>query len=388
MSYICANEILPAGTFGLYRDDGLAIIEDANSPKVEQLRKKIMKTFKNESLTVTIDTKAKAVDFLDVTLNLTDNSHKPYRKEKNETIYVDLRSNHPPKIKSNIPDMIARRLSHLSSDITKFNNTVGMYQNALKNSGYNHELQFINEAPEEERAKKKRQRRRKVIWFNPPFSNQTSECILKKFLQLLDPHFYPGHPLRKLFNRKTVKVSPSTLPNMGQIISTHNKETLSKATNTAKTERKCNCQRSRRNDCPFNGKCLKSNIVYEATITSLSQTYSYIGLTEGPFKTRFNNRKSSFNNASKRTSTELANKVWELKDHSVPYKISWRIADYGHAASVSSKSCNLCTTEKLLILHNRNRTDLTPLNRMSELVAKCRHVHKHLGIFQKSGSLW
>ena len=66
---------LPAGTFGLYRDDGLAIIEDANGPKVEQLRKKIIKTFKNESLTATIDTKAKAVDFLDVTLDLTDNSH-------------------------------------------------------------------------------------------------------------------------------------------------------------------------------------------------------------------------------------------------------------------------------------------------------------------------
>ena len=105
-----------------------------------------------------------------------------------------------------------------------------------------HELQFINEAPVEEKAKMKHWRRRKVIWFNSPFSNQTSESISRKFLQLLDTHFYTGHPLRKLLNRKTVKVSPNTLSNMGQIISAHNKKTLSKATNTAEPERQCNCQ--------------------------------------------------------------------------------------------------------------------------------------------------
>ena len=91
-----------------------------DGPKVERLRKNIIRTFKTEGLKVTVDTKAKAVDFLDATLDLTDNSHQPYRKESNEILYVNSNSNHPPKMKQNIPDMIGKRISNLSSDDTKF----------------------------------------------------------------------------------------------------------------------------------------------------------------------------------------------------------------------------------------------------------------------------
>ena len=354
-------QVFPTGTFGLYRDDGLAIAENADGPKVERLRKNIIRTFKTEGLKVTVDTKAKAVDFLDVTLDLTDNSHQPYRKGNNEILYVNSNSNHPPKIKENIPDMIGKRISNLSSDDTKFNKTVKTYQDALHSSGYKQKLKFLKEAPLAN-PKKKRQRRRKVIWFTPPFSNQVRGNIGRKFLQLLDSHFYPGHPLSKLFNRKTIKISYSTLPNIGQIISAHNRKILSNTTTTTtEPERTCNCRQ--KNDCPLDGNCLKSGIVYEAVITTPSETFSYIGLTEGKFKTRYSNHKHSFKNPSKKTSTELAKKIWDLKDHSTPYQIAWKIADHGHAATEASKTCDLCTTEKLLILKNRTRTDITPSTR-------------------------
>ena len=181
-------QVFPTGTFGLYRDDGLTIVENADGPKVERLRKNIIRTFKTEGLKVTVDTKAKAVDFLDVTLDLTDNSHQPYRKENNEILYVNSNSNHPPKIKQNIPDMIGKRISNLSSDDTKFNKTVKTYQAALHSSGYKQKLEFLKETPLAN-SKKKRQRRRKVIWFTPPFSLGTPN-LYEVQSDLYDSHLY------------------------------------------------------------------------------------------------------------------------------------------------------------------------------------------------------
>ena len=116
-----------------------------------------------------------------------------------------------------------------------------------------------------------------------------------------------------------------------------------------------------KNDCPLDGNCFKSGIVYQTVITTPSETFSYIGLTEGKFKTRYGNHKHSFKNPYKKTSTELAKRIWDLIDHSTPYQIAWKIADHGHAATEASKTCDLCTTEKLIILKNRTRTDITPL---------------------------
>lgn len=42
---------------GLYRDDGLAAIHNANSPNIDRLRKYVIATFKNEMLSITTETK-------------------------------------------------------------------------------------------------------------------------------------------------------------------------------------------------------------------------------------------------------------------------------------------------------------------------------------------
>ena len=51
---------------GLYRDDGLAVIHQANGPKMDRIRKDIIALFKSEGLSITIDTNLIETDFLDV----------------------------------------------------------------------------------------------------------------------------------------------------------------------------------------------------------------------------------------------------------------------------------------------------------------------------------
>ena len=51
----------------------------------------------------------------------------------------------------------------------------------------------------------------------------------KKFFQILDETIPPGHPLHKVFNRKSVKLSYSTMPNMLKKISAHNSKVTASA---------------------------------------------------------------------------------------------------------------------------------------------------------------
>ena len=59
-----------------------------------------------------------------------------------------------------------------------------VYIIALKASGYNNELQYT-----EKTVAKKRFRRRNVIWFNPPWNDEVSTYVAKKFLSMIDRHF-------------------------------------------------------------------------------------------------------------------------------------------------------------------------------------------------------
>ncbi len=129
-------------------------------------------------------------------------------------------------------------------------------------------------------------------------------------------------------------------------------------------------------DCPLNGKCLTTSLVYEAAATDESgATSKYIGLTEGTFKGRYNQHTSSFRNVNQRLSTELSKHVWSLKDQKLKYKTSWRAIKQAPAYRGGGGRCELCLTEKLMIL--TLGTD-NLLNRKTELVSKCRHANKFL----------
>ena len=99
----------------LYRDDGLACFENTSDPEVERLRKAFIKLFKNEfSLNIVSDANIKVVNFLDLTLNLSTGKYEPYNNPDNKPLYINVKSNHPPKIIKNLPESISRRINKLS----------------------------------------------------------------------------------------------------------------------------------------------------------------------------------------------------------------------------------------------------------------------------------
>ena len=62
---------------GLYRDDGLAIIERKNNQTLENTKKKTIKLFSEIGFKITIDIGATTCNFLDTTLSRTDDEYKP-----------------------------------------------------------------------------------------------------------------------------------------------------------------------------------------------------------------------------------------------------------------------------------------------------------------------
>ena len=83
----------------------------------------------------------------------------------------------------------------------------------------------------------------------PPYSRNVKTKVAEEFLKLIDKHFHARHKYRKQFNRNNLKVSYSTMPNMGTIINGHNKKILSEETIE---ERTCNCRNPE--ECPLGGR--------------------------------------------------------------------------------------------------------------------------------------
>ena len=98
--------------------------------------------FKANHLNITIEANKKIVNFLEVTLDLTNRSFKPFMKPNNKILHVHRQSNHPPALLKNIPQNINKRLSCISSTQQVFNETIPPYQKALDESGYNFKLTY------------------------------------------------------------------------------------------------------------------------------------------------------------------------------------------------------------------------------------------------------
>ena len=148
------------------------------------------------------------MDFLDVTFDLESGLFKPYMKPNDSPIYVNKNSNHPPSILRNIPIAVNRRISNISANEQVFRGAAPTYQDALKKSGYDHEMKY--EPPKPSQGKSKNRKRNNIIWFNPPWSVNCKTKVAATFLKIVTTCFTKYHPLRKIFNRNTLKVSVLT----------------------------------------------------------------------------------------------------------------------------------------------------------------------------------
>ena len=262
--------------------------------------------------------------------------------------------------------MINKRLSSISCDSREFDRAKPDYEAALRKSGYNTNLNFSPRT----NTNRQRNRKRNITWYNPPFNRAVKKCIGKTFLSLIDKHFPPNHHLHKIINRNTIKIGYSCTKNIRNFITAHNSKVL-KDNEKHKPSRTCNC-RSPPN-CPLSGNCLTEAVVYKATATANAQTCTYIGGTEGPFKTRFNGHVSDFKLPNGRKKTTLSKHVWSNKDKGLETKIKWEVLHQCHPYVCGSRKCDVCITEKAAILLDSNQQSL---NSRSDLLKKCPHAGK------------
>ena len=92
--------------------------------------------------------------------------------------------------------MISRRVSDLSSSEEIFNQVAPTYNTGLKNAGFDEEIEYIER--DNQAGNRKRVRKRKVIFFNPPWSDQLRTNIGKKFLEIVDRCFPADSDIGKI----------------------------------------------------------------------------------------------------------------------------------------------------------------------------------------------
>ena len=175
---------------GLYRDDGLGILQNLSEAEAECIRKRIIKIFKDCGLNITIKMNLKTVDFLDVHFNLVSNTYQPYRKPNNEPVYIHERSNHPPNILKELPKLINKQISDISCDENVLNNAKLTYKKALNNTGFTETFLHIKSSDQNINYREgKKKRKRKIIWYNPPFSLNLNTDVGKLFFKILRTNF-------------------------------------------------------------------------------------------------------------------------------------------------------------------------------------------------------
>lgn len=448
------SEEIPELKGGLYRDDALFYI-NGSIRIVKNTKTKIKKIFNDLGLTITFNENYKTVNFLDLTLDIINKTYEPYHKPNQALYYIDNRSNHPPSMKAAIIPNISKRLSKISINEDKFNKNREYYNEAIKKSGYNKKIQYIknhnvehtnfrtnvniisyNRVMNRNRNKigtnnrtdnniststrektirmenntntNRKNRRKQQTWFNIPYSIHIKNNIPKEFYEIIDNNFPPSNKLSKIINKNTVKISYSTSPNLIRNIIGTNRAKIEKANNNnlennRNENRGCNCRVAI--ECPLEGNCLVSDVVYKCEVKTNRGIKAYIGSTSTQFKTRLNNHISSFNknnNSSKNIINNTANTnntnnnhsgretnrkknnndtalgewIRELKSKNIEYTLKWSVI--GRAKSYhpsKSGKCSLCLLESYKILTS-DKSSL--LNHRTDNIQICLHKNKFL----------
>ena len=106
--------LLGCNCVGLYRNDGLTVLNNIFGPKTDRTRKQLIKLFQNYCMKISVELNLTQTDFLDTTLNLNTKKFWLYRKPKDSPLYISKNSNHHPSIKnkSHLWSMIGSPNSH------------------------------------------------------------------------------------------------------------------------------------------------------------------------------------------------------------------------------------------------------------------------------------
>jgi hypothetical protein len=256
---------------GLHRDDSLAIIKSKSACLLDQTRKELHKIFEQFDLKISAEVNLNVVIFFDVSFDLNNTKHKPYRKPNDDPLYINRHSNHPPSITRQLPTAINKHIALLSLDEQTFKESTPIYQNALRHSNFDHKFTYTQDASQQTH----RNRQRNIIWLN----------------------------------------------NVKSIITKHNTHIIRNSQSQNTETDNCNCDN--KNACPLPKQCMTNNIIYKATVTTknTNDTKHYIGMTATTFKEHYANHTSSFRHKRDSNKTELSKHIWKLKENNQDYTI-------------------------------------------------------------------
>ena len=106
--------------------------------------------------------------------------------------------------------------------------------------------------------------------------------------------------MHKIFHKNTIKISYSCMRNIDSIFLSNNKNIL----NPKQISFGSNYRN--KENCPLNGECVTSNIIYCANITATRKPKFYFGTSEITFKQRHSNHSHDIKYIKYQHSTELA----------------------------------------------------------------------------------
>ena len=171
------SRIIDSVQIGLY-------ITNSDGLKCSSVQKNIIRVFKFLEFKTEISTNIKIANYLDVTLDLSNNSYRPFLKTNQCPSYINVNSNHPSSIIKQVPKAVNTRIKRLSSNKNVFHENGKMYIETLRNSDFKEGVNYIEPKkikPNNNLHKDKettdyckikvnchKNRKRKIIWFNTP----------------------------------------------------------------------------------------------------------------------------------------------------------------------------------------------------------------------------
>ena len=112
-------------------------------------------------------------------------------------------------------------------------------------------------------ASQKNNRRRKIIWFNPPYIESVETNVGREFRNILMRNFPVQHKYHKIFNKNNEQISYSCMPNIGNIIKSHNASILN-PDEAQENVKECSCRN--KDSCPLDNNCLEKSLIYQANL--------------------------------------------------------------------------------------------------------------------------
>ena len=122
---------------------------------------------------------------------------------------------------------------------------------------------------------------------------------------------------------------------------------------------------------------LTLRIVYRADVTNnkTDKHNYYYGISDTPFKDRYENYKMYLRHRSHLTALDLSKYYWKLIDNDSVPPIKFPIAKRAKGNTFII-NWNLCLSEKVFIIRNLDVVNM--LNKSAEFISKCRHINKQL----------